>query len=55
MHMRDDSGDRPSPTPGQLGTPRGGIEMLQEDLIHSLVYRVALHHHLARIEFAVSL
>jgi hypothetical protein len=27
----------------------------QDDLIHPLIYRVALHHHLAKIEATVSL
>ena len=55
MHVRDDGGDRSSLTPRQFGAPCSGVEMLQDDLIHPLIYCVALDHYLARIEATVSL
>src|ERR1700721_2973113 len=36
MDMAKDGGDRTTLIPGQLGTPRGRIEMLEDDLIHPL-------------------
>jgi hypothetical protein len=41
--------------PGQFGAPCGGIEMLEDDLIHPLVDGVTLHQHLARVDANVSL
>ncbi|MGH9373260.1 MAG: hypothetical protein ACRD15_17200 [Vicinamibacterales bacterium] len=53
--MREDGGDRPSLAPGRSGAPGTGIEMLENDLIHTLAYRVTLHQHLAKVDANVSL
>jgi hypothetical protein len=55
MDVRDDGGDRSSLTPGQFGAPRSGIEMLEDNLIHLLVYGVTFHQRLAKIVVNVSL
>ena len=41
--------------PGQFSAPCSGIEMLEHDLIHPLVYGVTLHQHLAKVDGNVSL
>lgn len=43
VDMRDDGGDSPSLTPGQFCPPCSGIEMLENNLIHPLVYSVTFH------------
>jgi hypothetical protein len=49
MDMAKNGRDCASLTPGQLGTPSSGIELLEDDLIHSLVYDVTLDQHLAKV------
>src|SRR5437660_8082722 len=48
--MREDSGDSPSLAPRQFSAPCFGIEMLEYDLIHSLVDGITLHQYLAKVE-----
>jgi hypothetical protein len=55
VDVRDDGGDSSSLTPGQFSAPCSGIEMLEDDLIHPLVYGVTLHQHLAKVDANVSL
>jgi hypothetical protein len=55
VDVRKDGGDSPSLAPGQFCAPRRGIEMLEDDLIHPLVYCVTLHQHLAKIDANASL
>jgi len=55
VDVREDGGDRPSLAPGQFSAPCTGIEMLENDLIHALAYRVTLHQHLAKVDANVSL
>jgi hypothetical protein len=55
MDMREDVGDSPPLISGQFNPPRSGIEMFEDDLIHPLVYGVALHQYLAGIDANVSL
>ena len=49
MDVRDDGGDGSSLISGWLGAPCGGIEMIEEDLIHPLVHDVGLHQYLAEV------
>jgi hypothetical protein len=53
MDVREDGGDRASFTAGQLSAPCSGIEVLEDDLIHPLIYGVALHQHLAKVDVTV--
>jgi hypothetical protein len=50
VDVRDDGGNGSSLTPRQFSAPRSGIEMLEDDLIHPLVYGVTLYQHLAKID-----
>jgi hypothetical protein len=55
VDVREDRGDRPSLAPGQFSAPGTGIEMLENDLIHTVAYDVTLHQHLAKVAANVSL
>jgi hypothetical protein len=55
VDVGDDGGDCPSFTPGQFSAPGSGIEMLEDDLIHPLVYGVTLYQRLAKVDANVSL
>jgi hypothetical protein len=55
VDVREDGSDGSPFAPRQLRAPRSRIEMLENDLVHSLIYGVALHQHLAKVSVNVSL
>jgi hypothetical protein len=55
VDVRDGSGDGSSFASGQFSAPCSGVELLEDDLIHALVYGVTLHQHLREVYADVSL
>jgi hypothetical protein len=55
MDVRNDGDDSPALASRQFGAPCSGVEMLQDDLIHSLIYGITLHQYLAKVDADIGL
>ena len=55
MDVGEDGGDGAALVAGELGAPCCGVEVLEDELVHSLVYGVAFHEHFAEVGVGISL
>lgn len=55
MNVRNNGGDTPPLTSRKLCTPGSRIEMIEDDLVHALVYRPTLDQRLAKLAVKIGL